>query len=405
MNILMISDVFFPRINGVSTSILTFTRCLSAGGHRVTLIAPAYPAGYTDTFDVIRIPSLRIPMDPEDGLMQMRAIKRLLPILKLKQYDLVHIHTPFAAHYAGVWLARKLDLPVVVSYHTFFEAYLDKYLPWIPATWLRLAARTFSRTQCNDVNGVISPSRQMLDHLRRYGVTQNACVIPTGLPLEKFKLSPDNDFRNRYDIPRDAYVLLYLGRVAYEKNIDFLVRMFSIVKQHAPNAIMVIAGEGPAKNNLKKQVSAMGLSGDVRFIGYLKPMQAVVDCYDACNLFVFASETETQGLVLLEAMACGTPVVSCACLGSEDVLHEGVGCRISPLETDTFAAKVIEVISDPSITAALRQRGLEYVKAWSDSVKTEEMIAFYMTITGQAPQPASPTKNSHGISQGSEVET
>ncbi|PLY14542.1 MAG: glycosyl transferase family 1 [Sedimenticola sp.] len=380
MKILMISDVYFPRVNGVSTSILTFTRSFIEQGHEVTLIAPDYPDVGEHEFEILRIPSCQVPLDPEDRFMHRRHIRRLLPELRRRDFNILHIHTPFVAHYAGTWLGKRLGVPVVVSYHTFFEAYLEKYIPWMPHSWLRALARSFSRNQCNAVDGVVSPSKQMLARLREYGVTRQAHVIPTGLDLEQFRGRASNTFRQRHDIPGDAFLCLYLGRVAHEKNIDFLIEMFEFLKHDIDRARLVIAGEGPALPGLKKQVQRLGMDDSVHFIGYLKPIEAVVDCYRASDVFVFASETETQGLVLLEAMACGTPVVSCACLGSEDVLKDGEGCLISSLDWQLFADRVIALANDDERRRQLSTAGLEYVRDWSTEAKSAEMLDFYCRV-------------------------
>ena len=162
----MLSDVYFPRVNGVSTSIQTFAASFQELGHAVTLVAPEYPNACDPELEVLRIRSTRLPFDPEDRLMSLRAIRRLLPELGRRSFDLVHIQTPFAAHYAGLHIERRLVLKTVVSYHTFFEAYFEKYLPWVPTSWLRGLARSYSRKQCNQVDAVVSPSRPMLDRLR-----------------------------------------------------------------------------------------------------------------------------------------------------------------------------------------------------------------------------------------------
>ena len=270
MHVLMISDVYFPRVNGVSTSIQTFARAFVALGHQVTLIAPEYPETHDAAFEVIRIASWPVPLDPEDRLMRLSAIKALVPELKTRGFDILHIQTPFVAHYAGLHLARQLQLKAVVSYHTFFEGYFEKYLPWLPKRWLRGLARSFSRRQCEQVQGIVSPSTQMLKKLREYGAYGHARVIPTGLPLQQFSLPHTTGFRERYGIPDDAFVMLYLGRVAHEKNIQFLVDTFALVKRRVRRAMLLIAGEGPAEESLNQMVNRMHLDPHVCFVGYLK---------------------------------------------------------------------------------------------------------------------------------------
>jgi glycosyltransferase involved in cell wall biosynthesis len=377
----MLSDVYFPRINGVSTSIQTFNQSLVSQGHSVTLIAPDYPQEHIGDFEIIRVPSRKLPFDPEDRLMSLRAIKKLAPELRKRHFDLIHIQTPFVAHYAGVYLSKKLGIKTVVSYHTFFEAYFEKYLPWAPKAWLRSVARSYSRKQCNQVNGVISPSRPMLEKLKEYGMDNRAAIIPTGLPPACFETVPDNQFRAKNRIREDAQLLLYVGRVAHEKNIDFLISMFRLVADRSDAAELLIAGEGPALRSLQKQAEQAGLSERIHFVGYLDRNTELLECYQHSDIFVFASETETQGLVLLEAMAAGLPVISCASMGSLDVLRDGEGCHIAPLIEDEFAERVLSLINDPQDAMRLSGRGRQYATTWSAEAKAADMLDFYQQVT------------------------
>lgn len=388
MQILMISDVYFPRVNGVSTSIQTFAGEFIQAGHQVTLIAPQYPVEHTADFEVIRIPSTRLPLDPEDRIMQRKEIRALIPDLRQRCFDIVHIHTPFQAHYAGIEIARQLGLPVVTSYHTFFEAYFEKYLPWLPSAWLRGVARKYSRAQCDAVDGIVSPSHQMLDLLREYGTNTHAAVIPTGLDLSQYICKESNNFREKYGIAANTSLLLYVGRVAFEKNIEFLMDMFVDVHNRQANVKLVIAGEGPALLRLKNRAQRMQLQEYILFIGYLQRDTELLECYRSCDLFVFASETETQGLVLLEAMASGLPVVATASMGSKDVLLDGEGCLVAQADIRDFADKVVHLLTDVEHAANLARRGKSYVSTWTSAEKAKQMLAFYQTVQQQNQQHA-----------------
>lgn len=378
----MISDVYFPRVNGVSTSIQTFVEEFIQQGHQITLIAPQYPTEHQADFEIIRIPSRYLPFDPEDRFMRRKAIRALIPDLQQRGFDIVHIQTPFMAHYAGVEIAKQLELPVVTSYHTFFEAYLEKYLPWIPSAWLRGVARKYSRTQCGEVDGIISPSHQMLERLREYGTNTHAGVIPTGLDLSQYRHQHQepNGFREQYGIADSTSLLLYVGRVAFEKNIEFLMETFLDVHRKIDDVKLVIAGEGPALNQLKKLAQQMQLQEHILFIGYLKRDSELIECYHGCDLFVFASETETQGLVLLEAMACGLPVVSTASMGTKDVLTNGDGCLVAKAEIEDFSYKVIRLLTNSKLTTEITSRGKEYINAWTSEEKAKQMLDFYQSV-------------------------
>jgi len=378
MRILMISDVYFPRVNGVSTSIRTFRRELIALGHKVTLIVPAYPGAMAeDDSDIIRVPSSGVPRDPEDRMMRRREIDRLLPQVLQQQYDIVHIQTPFIAHYAGVYLARKLGVPVIESYHTFFEEYLYHYVPFVPRSVMRFLARRFTVSQCKAVDRLISPSRAMHTALVEYGVRTPIDVLPTGLDANQFRLGDGARFRTKHGIAAEQPVLLYVGRVAHEKNIDFLLLMFKQVVAALPTVLFVIAGEGPAQTHLRTRARQMDMADSVRFIGYLDRDTELLDCYRAGTLFVFASRTETQGLVLLEALAQGTPVVSTMHMGTRDVLEHARGARIVAEDTTAFADAVSELLSDVQTRSRLAQLGPLDAAKWSAREMAERLLKTY----------------------------
>jgi glycosyltransferase involved in cell wall biosynthesis len=381
MNILLISDVYFPRVNGVSTSVRTFTEQLQKLGHTVHLIAPDYGVETEDEVWISRIPARKIFFDPEDYLMKYSAVIKHLPILKEMKFDLIHIHTPFIAHYAGLKLAKALEIPVVETYHTFFEDYLHHYLPWIPKSIARGLARRISKKQCNQVDAIVAPSKPMLDVLRSYGVNAEAEVIATGLQDESFVEADGNVFRKKYHITINRPMMLYVGRVAFEKNIDFLLEVTQKVIQKKPDVLMVITGKGPAEKSLHAKAHALGIENSVQFIGYLDRKTELNACYQSADVFVFASKSETQGLVLLEAMAQGTPVVAIAELGTASILVEGQGASIATDNVTEFADKVHCLISQPKVCNRLGAAGKVYASSlWSAGAKAEQMAHFYQDL-------------------------
>ncbi len=351
MNILMISDVYFPRVNGVSTSIMTLRRELKAHGHAVTLVAPAYEMGEPAEEDIVRISGRPVLMDPEDRLMSSDALKALSQTLSDQSFDLVHIHTPFLAHYTGLKLAKTFNIPCVETYHTFFEEYLYHYVPFLPKMLMRYVARHFSRRQCAQVDGLVLPSIAMDEALTRYGVRAFSKVIPTGIELSDFSHFDPAGFRQKHGIAAERPVVVYVGRVAFEKNIEFLLLMLAQLRHTMPDVLLIIAGEGPAEAKLRKTVEGLNLTANVLFVGYLERSSELPACYCAGDAFVFASRTETQGLVLLEAMALGVPVVSTAVMGTRDILAAGRGCRVAEDNPVSFAKTLHEVLTDRELRA------------------------------------------------------
>lgn len=382
MKILMISDVYFPRVNGVSTSIATFRSEMEARGHEVHLIAPDYGKVTDNEERIYRIPSRQLPLDPEDRMMKGGDILAMREELRLAKFDIIHIQTPFVAHYLGVRLAKELRLPRVESYHTFFEEYLYHYIPFLPRGLLRLLARRFSSRQCNALDGLVVPSTAMLEVLRNYGIKTHAEIIPTGLEAASFEPGDGPSFRRRHGIPAQRPVMTYIGRVAFEKNIGFLLQVTAHLKQGIPDVLLVIAGEGPALEHLRNEAQKLGIGDHVLFVGYLDRRRELPDCYRASDVFVFSSRTETQGLVLLEAMAQGVPVVSIAVMGAKDVLKQGQGVLITEQEPDEFAAKVYSLLNDKDAAVRLGKLGVGYAALWSAGTLSEKKLDFYQHIIG-----------------------
>jgi 1,2-diacylglycerol 3-alpha-glucosyltransferase len=387
VRVLLISDVYFPRVNGVSTSIRTFRQDLATCGVDTLLVVPSYDRSATsderalDEPGILRVSSAGVPKDPEDRRMRWGPLNRVLASIPRGHVDMVHIHTPFIAHYAGTRFARGAGLPCVATYHTFFEEYLHHYVPVLPRRIGRFLARSFTRSQCADVQALIAPSEPMRDVLLEYGVSTPIHVLPTGLPADRFNPGNPQRFRELAQIPDDRPLMTYVGRVAHEKNIEFLIKVFVEVRRTLPAAMLVVAGEGPARESLRHRVVRLGLERDVCFAGYLDRNTALLDCYAAANVFVFASRTETQGLVLLEAMAQGAPIVSTAELGTRSVLKPGCGARVVEEKVPEFSAAVVELLQNETLRTDLGERGRAYAKTWSSASMARRLADLYASVT------------------------
>ncbi|MEW5892710.1 MAG: glycosyltransferase [Pseudomonadota bacterium] len=375
MRVLMVSDVYFPRVNGVSTSIETFRRSLADQGVEVRLVAPRY-GDEAEVPGIRRIPGWRVPRDPEDRLASWPRLRAAV-LEEAAACDLVHIQTPFLAHYAGLHAARKHGLPVLATYHTLFEEYLHHYAPLLPAEWLKALARRFSRSQCNALDAVVVPSSAMRDRLGSYGVTAPMHVLPTGIPLDRFAVGDGAAFRKWHGIAPQRPALLFVGRVAFEKNIDFLLDALAIARQRLPELLLLVTGEGPALEALRQRVQAMGLANNVRFLGYLDRVRELPDCYAAADVFVFASRTETQGLVLLEAMAMGLPVVALAAMGTCDILAPGRGCLTPDDDVSAFAQAILTLLEDAKLRRRLADEARAYAREWADDRLAGRLAELY----------------------------
>ena len=192
--------------------------------------------------------------------MKLGALRALRAEVQRLDPDLVHIQTPFIAHYQGTALARALRVPVVETYHTYFEEYLHHYVPLMPRAVMRFVARRFTVSQCNVLDALVVPSRAMEQALLDYGVRCPMHIIPTGMEMERFAGGDGQRFREQLGIAPEQPVLVHVGRIAHEKNIEFLFRMFARVVRSKPGAMFIVAGEGPALASCKAYVRSLGIA-------------------------------------------------------------------------------------------------------------------------------------------------
>jgi glycosyltransferase involved in cell wall biosynthesis len=367
-----------------------FRNYLQAHGHQVDLIAPDYAVDpqIEDPEHVFRIPARTIFFDPEDRLMKASEVMSLEQTLRARAYDLIHVHTPFVAHYAGLRLSQRLGIPCIETFHTHFEAYAKFYLPWIPAVISRWAARRITKMQCNAVDYMVAPSETIKKLLQEYGVEKPIHVVSTGIRVSDFGQGDGEGFREKYAIEAGRPLLLTVGRIAHEKNIGFLLQVMHEIRKEMPEAQLLIAGEGPAKVSLMRKVSQLGLDETVRFVGYLSRARDLVDCYHAADAFVFSSRTETQGLVLIEAMAAGLPVISTAFLGTREVLLPCTGgALVCEENVDEFTRAILSVLRNQSIRQTMSSNALEYSHAWGVDVFGKRMMTMYTNLLDSAETP------------------
>ncbi len=378
MKIALVTDTYFPRINGVSTSTRVFGEEFAKMGHEVHVYAPAFPnqIDETDHLKVFRFPSWYLFFDPEDRLAKPWEDRKLIQQFIDAKYDIVHTQTPFTLGGPAVKWARKSGAKVVHTYHTLFAAYVEHYLWFLPKVLSIWYAKSASRRYSNGCDLIVTPSSEMKNVLLSYNVTQPIEVIPTGIRLERFEGKDRQRFRKLKGYKPEDQVVLFMGRVAEEKNIDFLMRVVYRLKPRLPRLQFLIAGEGPAKKGLEKMAAELGMTDYVHFAGYLSK-EDWRDCYAGADLFVFASVTETQGLVVTEAMAAETPVVAVGELGIKDVMATGRGGLVTRLDEDEFAEAVYRMLTDKALYGQKKSETFSEAQKWSSGATAQRMVEAY----------------------------
>ena len=242
---------------------------------------------------------------------------------------------------------------------------------------MRFVARRFTVSQCNVLDALVVPSRAMEQALVDYGVRCPMHIIPTGMEMERFAGGDGGRFRAQLGIAPGQPVLVHVGRIAHEKNIEFLFRMFALVVRAKPGRGVHRRGRRPGADACKAYVRSLGIEQQVRFVGYLSRERELLDCYRAGDLFVFSSKTETQGLVLLEAMALGVPVVSTAHMGTADIVNPQRGAHAAPDDEGAFASIVVKLLEDPPRRAAMSAEARAYAATWSASAMADRLAGLY----------------------------
>lgn len=319
MNIGIFTDTYFPQVSGVATSIKTLKDDLERKGHVVYIFTTTDPhvpdeAVEPNVFRFTSVPFVSFT----DRRIAVRGLFHAYSVAKELQLDIVHTQTEFSMGYIGKFVARQLKIPTIHTYHTMYENYLHYVMN---GHLLRpYHVKQFMRAYLYHVNGVIAPSERTADSLKRYGIHLPMRIIPTGVDLTQFKAVKNPHLRDDLGL-RDRPVLLSLSRVAYEKRIDKLISAMPLVLDQQPDAVLLIVGDGPAKSDLEDQAEALGLKDHVRFTGEVDHDE-IQDYYQAADIFCSASDSESQGLTYIEALAAGLKVVALAGEYTQELLDD-----------------------------------------------------------------------------------
>ncbi len=323
MNILMMSNTYKPLVGGIEKSIESFTQWFRKEGHRVIVVAPEFVNMKVEQ-DVIRIPaiqnaggsqfSIQLPMP---GVLD-EALGDFKP-------DIVHAHHPFLVGDTALRIARKHHVPLVYTHHTLFEQNTH-YLPGNTKGLKRFVIE-LSTGYANLADLVFAPSESVQALIKERGVTTPIKVVPTGVDIQRFSKGARTKFRDALKIPLDSFVVGHVGRLAPEKNLDFLARAVAAFLKLEPNARFLVGGNGPSEENIKAACERQNVGDRLYMAGVLKGKD-LVSAYHAMDVFVFASQSETQGLVITEAMCAGLPVVAVDAPGVREIVVDKINGRL-----------------------------------------------------------------------------
>jgi len=356
VHIAIFSESYPPVTNGVAVSVSTLRRELLQKGHRVTVVTVRHMQASLQEEDVIRVPAFTWPFAPDYPLPQPRPLPRLHRFFRENRVDVIHTQIPFLLGVIGLRMGRRYGIPVVAHYHTLYDRYLH-YAPVAPQGALRALLWWHLRRFYRGTQVTIVPSHFAVQYLQRFGVQSRAVeVIPTGVEFHPLTVERE-EARARYGLPSDSPILVYVGRLAREKNLNLLLEMLPLVQREVPKVLLWLVGSGNAAEAIEQHVRRRGLSATVRLQGRV-PHEHISAVYAVADLFVFPSVTETQGLVLWEAQAHGLPCVVVNEGGAPESVRDGVDGLLVPNEAEAFAQAVVRLLKDDALRRWMSQNAL-----------------------------------------------
>ena len=378
MRILMMTNTYFPIVGGLEQSVYSFSEEFKTLGHEVLIVTPAFDGMPTEEPGVIRIPAIQkfngtvfSVNFPISGLLT-RIMKEFYP-------DIIHSHCPFFMGDLALRLSRQHAIPLVFTYHTMFEQYMHDWP--IQNEGVKRFIVKLAAGYANSVDQVIVPSESIREILFKRGVKTPMEAVSTGVDLERFSKGNGKAFRVENQIPPDALVVGHAGRLAPEKNLEFLTNCMVEVLKKDPRVHALIVGLGPLEKMIKDTFKQAGLEKRLHLTGVLH-YQHLVDAYFAMNVFAFASLSETQGIVLIEALAAGIPVVALDAPGVREVIEDYHNGRLlNEMDQQSFVDALIWALSrTPEELQTIKQVTRMMVQKYPINVSAKRMLEIYENV-------------------------
>ncbi|AKI98020.1 glycosyltransferase family 4 protein [Kosmotoga pacifica] len=383
MRIAMFTDTYEPQVNGVVTMVRLLKEQLVAAGHDVFIFTVSHPKAKLEE-GVFRYRSYQFPWEKQHRVASPMVFREAEEkVLELK-VDLIHTHTMIVMGYIGNIIAGRRGIPSINTYHTLMEDYVH-YIPFFN-NFLKELVIDQTKRFCNKHNAVIVPSEKVKKLLKNYGVSTEIEVIPNGIELNHFgkrcSEQEKQSFRTRWGIPKDAAVMVFVGRLGKEKGVEFLIDNFAKIEKKYPNTYLMIVGDGPEKKNLISQAKTLKLQKKVIFTGYLKWPEEVSLAYQAGDFFVIASHTETFGVVLVEAMANGIPVVAYHDEAFDNIVVDGLNGYLVEQKEELYKGMDL-LLSSRELRKKLGDTAREMAKKFSIENHVNRVLQLYQHVIGE----------------------
>lgn len=380
MNIGFFTNTYLPAINGVTIAIEDYRKQLEKQGHHVFIFAAEHLGWKDENPNVFRFKSIDFNYK-ESYPLPIVYSPRIGKVVKKLNLDIIHAHQFFLSGQIAWYHAKKLNLPLVFTYHTRYDLYTH-YTP-LPKELAKSLVQSLSTFYANSCDAVIAPTESIKDLLLGYKVKKPIFVISSGVDINKFQNINDKEkIRKKYNIDQGKILLLTVSRLGQEKNISFLLKAFQKINETRKDICFMVVGDGPEKENLVKESKELGLTEKIIFTGRIANRKISL-YYTASDIFLFSSLSETQGVIFVEAMASGIPTVAIKANGVKDIITDEETGFLTSGNVDDFSQAVLKLIDNKNLRKKMSRKAKEEAQNFSIERSTEKLLSFYQTTMEQ----------------------
>jgi 1,2-diacylglycerol 3-alpha-glucosyltransferase len=371
MRIGMMTDMYTPYVSGVITYIGLNQRYLEKLGHEVFVITFGKEGSDAPEDRVVRSPG--IPVLKHDVYFNVVHNQRTREIVK--SMDVVHVHHPFTSGINATYFGWKLGLPVVFTHHTRYDLYAKLYMPGLFGKIGEELVNSYLPSFYKQLDALMVPSASLLDMVMKYQPTCPVTIQPHGMELDMFKNAAPLE-RGVFGFTDKDVILIYVGRLGPEKNLDFLLETFEQVSLVCKNARLLLVGDGPIKSSLEDWVGKHNLGEKFFFTGMISHDE-IAPYYATADIFVTSSTSETFGLTVVEAMASGLPVVGIQSPGISDAVVDGQTGFVTSQQLDVFSEKLICLVEDTGLRREMAQHACQHSDNYAIEKAVERLVIVY----------------------------
>jgi len=344
MNIGIFTNAYKPTISGVVNAVGLLKQGFTELGANPLVFAPSFPGYRVEEQGVHRFPSLNL-FPKTNFPLAVPFSPRLYSLIEKSELSVIHAHHPYLLGELGAGYAKKFRIPLVYTFHTQFEQYTH-YIPLLPRELAKKITRDSVVNYLKKCDLILCPAKSVLSLLEGYGVADKVKVVPNPVDLSVFTGEGGHAVRKRYNIAPEDKVLVFVGRLGQEKNLENLFKVFMKIREQVPRSRLLVVGEGPDEENLRVKARDYCSDGEILFSGRVE-FHEIPPYYAASDLYVMPSTTEVNPLALLEAMASRLPIVAVAAHGASDTVSHGKDGFLVPEDSPEFVTCAVDLLNNP----------------------------------------------------------